>query len=341
MKSKILPILVSMLLITTLVLITSAPSENIRIKTASSDKYTGGFILDQMQTTSSYYDIISISNSLAQAFQPTITPLAKVRLLISSEENIIDPLIISIRDDINGEDLTSISLPSNYISNTANWINFDFPDITINIEETYYIVAQTNSYLEYHWFLSYNQDVDYYEQGSGWFKNFTIGQNWINYDQYGPYVDFCFKTYSFSGIQSDLECNDVFGWPNQKPGSVLNESLTIENNGDPLSLLNWEIEEIPTWGNWTITPLKGYDLTPEDGAVTIQVSVEIPNEENKNYAGEIKIVNKDNDSDFSIISITMSTPKNKEKTLYDIISTIIQHILNRYPILQILLKTII
>jgi len=336
MKNKTTPIFICMLLITTVVLMTSVNSEDHGIKNK------GGFILDQMQTTSSYYDVISIGNSLAQSFQPTISPLAKVRLLIRGDENIIDPLIISIRNDINGEDLTSISSPASHISTNLNWVNFDFPDITVNVEETYYIVAETNSYLEYHWFLSFNEDIDYYEQGSGWFKNVTLGPYFINYDEFAiPYIDFCFKTYAYSGKQSDLYCNDIFGWPNQKPGSIINDNITIKNIGDPLSLLNWEIEEIPEWGNWTITPEDGYDLTPEDGVATIQISVEIPNEENKNYAGQIKIVNKDNDSDYCIISITLSTPKNKEKTLIDILSPMIQNILNRYPIIKLLLKKLI
>jgi hypothetical protein len=330
MKNKKIPILVSMMLISTLILITNVNSEEQGIKNKS------GFILDQMQTTSSYYDVISAGNSLAQSFQPTLTPLAKVRLLINREENNNAPLIISIRNNINGEDLTSIEVPSSYISTTTKWINIDFPDISVNIEETYFIVAKTNTYLEYHWFVSYNQDVDFYEQGEGWFKNYTLGNNWMNYDEFTQaYIDFCFKTYSYSGRQSNLECNDIFGWPNQQPGSIINDSFTIKNIGDPLSLLHWEVEEIPTWGNWTITPNGGFDLTPEEGEVTININVEIPDEKNKNYDGEIKIVNKDNESDYCIISVSMSTPKNKEKPILDILLPLIQKILQRFQIFQI------
>jgi len=339
MKNKILPVLVCTLLITTIIPIIGVNCEEIE----NSDQENFGFVLDQMQTVSIYYDVISADNSLAQAFIPSITPLVKVRLLVSAEDQINQPLIVCIRDDLYGEDLTSVSVPASEIPSIVDWINFDFPDLTVNVEETYYIVAKTDSEIEYHWLIAYNEDVDFYERGSGWFRNLSMGGHWINWDEYQfhqPYNDYCFKTYSYSGLQSDLECNDIFGWPDQKPGIVINDSFTIENIGDPTSLLNWEIEEIPSWGNWTFTSDRGFDLTPEEDPITVNITVEIPNETNMVYNGEIKIVNKDDINDYCIISVSISTCKYKENT-FDILSLLIQKILQRFPIFQILLKEIL
>ena len=340
MKNKIFPVLICMLLITTIIPIIGVNCEEIEIVTnVNSDNSNFGFILDQMQTVSIYYDVISADNSLAQAFMPSITPLVKVRLLVSADDQINQPLIVSIRNDLYGEDLTSVTVQASEIPSTVDWINFDFPDITVNVEETYYIVAKTDSEIEYHWLIAFNQDVDYYERGSGWFNNLSMGGHWINWDEYQfhqPYNDYCFKTYSYTGIESDLECNDIFGWPDQKPKSIINDSFTIKNIGDPTSLLNWEIKEIPDWGNWTFTPIKGFDLTPEEGPIKVNISVVIPNETNMVYNGEIKIVNNDDNNDYYIISVSMSTCKHKENKL-DILSLLIQKILQRFPILKLLL----
>ena len=340
MKNKIFPVLVCTLLIITIIPIIGVNCEEIEnVIDENSDDNSLGFILDQMQIVSIYYDVISSDNSLAQAFMPSITPLAKVRLLVSAVDEINQPLIVSIRSDLNGEDLTSVTVSASEIPSIADWINFDFPDITVNEEETYYIVAKTDSDIEYHWLIAYNQDVDYYEQGSGWFNNMSMGGHWINWDEYQfhqPYNDYCFKTYSYTGLESDLKCNDIFGWPDQKPGSIINDSFTIENIGDPTSLLNWEIEEIPDWGNWTLSPNKGFDLTPEDDPTIVNISVEIPNETNMVYNGEIKIVNKDDNSDYYILTVSLSTCKYKINT-FDILSLLIQKIKQRFPIFNFLL----
>jgi hypothetical protein len=340
MKNKKLPVLVCTLLITTIIPIIGVNCEEIE----NSEEKNLGYILDQMQTVSIYYDVISDDNSVAQSFKPSLTPLAKVRLLVSAEEQINQPLTVSIRRNLYSEDLTSITVPASEIPPIVDWINFDFPDITVTEEETYFIVVTTDSQIEYHWLIAYNEDVDYYERGSGWFKNRSIGVNWINWDEYEfhqPYNDYCFKTYSYTGIESDLECDDIFGWPDQKPGGVVNDTFTIENRGDPSSLLNWEITEFPEWGNWTFTPDKGIDLTPEDDPIVVNVSVDIPNETNMVYSGEIKIVNKEDNNDFCIISVSLSTSKSKEKNNYDILYSLIQKIIQRFPIIQLFLTEIL
>jgi len=60
-----------------------------------------------------------------------------------------------------------------------------------------------------------------------------------------------------------------------------------------------------------ITPEKGFDFTPSDGEITIDVSVEAPHTEDITWNGEIKVVNSNNVDDFEIIPISMTTPKQR------------------------------
>jgi len=63
----------------------------------------------------------------------------------------------------------------------------------------------------------------------------------------------------------------------------------------------------------TINPSTGNNLKPEDGSVTVQISVEAPHSSiPEEYLGEIKIVNDDNDDDYCIISASLITPNKKD-----------------------------
>ena len=87
-------------------------------------------------------------------------------------------------------------------------------------------------------------------------------------------------------------------------------SFTIENVGDPGSMIDWEVIVWPDWGEWTFTPSSGNDLKPEDGPLTVQVSVVAPDERNEEFSGHVKIVNIDDSSDSCLIHVSLVTPKN-------------------------------
>lgn len=110
----------------------------------------------------------------------------------------------------------------------------------------------------------------------------------------------------------DLTCDGTLIWNAVKPGTLVNGTITVSNIGDNESLLNWEIAEYPMdWGRWAINPSIGENLTPEQGVITIQVSVEVPDIEETNFTGYIKIVNTESSSDFEIIDVTLSTVKTR------------------------------
>jgi len=105
----------------------------------------------------------------------------------------------------------------------------------------------------------------------------------------------------------DLTCDGTLEWNNVTPNETVNGSFTINNVGESGSSLDWEINEWPTWGEWTFTPKHGYNLNPEDGPTTSMVSVVVPNLENHLFTGELRIQNIENTSDYSTIPITLKT----------------------------------
>ena len=113
------------------------------------------------------------------------------------------------------------------------------------------------------------------------------------------------KSNIFFDPEPDLDCDGDLSWVYPEPGSTLTGTLTVENIGDAGSLLDWEIVEWPDWGTWTFTPSSGDDLTPEDGAVSVNVEAFYPGGP---IYGEIKIVNCENPDDFCIISISTPPP---------------------------------
>jgi hypothetical protein len=106
-------------------------------------------------------------------------------------------------------------------------------------------------------------------------------------------------------------CNGNLIWTNVTPGATVTGSFTVENCGGPGTELSWEVETPTNWGTWDFSPDSGTGLTPEDGAVTVNVEVTVPNEMNKELLEKIKIVNNDNTSDFCELDVYIQTPRNR------------------------------
>jgi len=101
----------------------------------------------------------------------------------------------------------------------------------------------------------------------------------------------------------DLECDGDFYVVDPEPSATIVGIFTVENIGDPLSELNWEIESYPDWGTWTFDPDSGTGLTPEGGWLTVIVEFILPDELEDDLVGEIKVVNIDNPDDFDTIPV--------------------------------------
>jgi len=163
---------------------------------------------------------------LAQSFKPTLPILTRIKLYLGQTSEAICDLIVSIREDMDGNDIVSVSISPEEIPEYPDhdWIEFDLPDISVDVGETYYIVARSNcNYYNftYYW-LSNVEDV------------YPNGEHWVNNspDLWRPSVgDSCFETYGF-GDSLEVEINGGF-----------RISANIINNGTATaSDINWSID---------------------------------------------------------------------------------------------------
>lgn len=114
----------------------------------------------------------------------------------------------------------------------------------------------------------------------------------------------------------NLDCSGHLSWTNIKPGATVNGSFIVQNIGDSGSLLNWTINNsMISWGTWSFNPSSGENLTPEDGQVTVHVSVVAPNEEKSDFSGYIQVENIDNPEDYELIMVKLETPVNHHSVI--------------------------
>ncbi len=106
-----------------------------------------------------------------------------------------------------------------------------------------------------------------------------------------------------------LDCSGSLSWNNIKPGATVSGSFQLQNIGGANSTLNWTINTSSiTWGTWSYTPQSGENLTPDEGQITVQVSVIAPAQGNTDFEGYIRVENQQNADDFDLIPVSLTTP---------------------------------
>ncbi|MCK5031350.1 MAG: PKD domain-containing protein, partial [Thermoplasmatales archaeon] len=154
--------------------------------------------IDQQQTVDSGVSwSISEYGYYAQSFTPALGQLTRVELKLY-KKGTPDGLKISIRSSLTGSDLTSKYLLGSSISTSANWHEFNFPDITVTTGNTYYIVWDPVGAPDFNnnFYLRVGAGNPYIS-GSAWIY---LGSIWEVHDPpESPNPDFCFKTYGISG----------------------------------------------------------------------------------------------------------------------------------------------
>ncbi len=166
-----------------------------------------GDILDQYQLRNSgraYY--LCLDQWLAQGFTPTVSVLTRVELCLYEDG---DPpadvvITVSIRESLTGDDLCSCEILSGHFSPNPLWVEFDFPDIMVTSESTYYLIARSDSLLLFDGFSWLIDNDNPYHRGDA-YLSFDQGGSWMALDFPPEDVecDTTFKTYGLNESQME------------------------------------------------------------------------------------------------------------------------------------------
>ena len=187
---------------TDFVAVSKLKSNDLKLDEIIVDYSGNGDVLDQQQPTSCGH-AYSITNQqwLAQSFKPSLEVLTRVKLWIFKAGNPPDDeeITVSIRENLDESDKVTLSIDASPISN--QWVEFDFTDMVLTPDDTYYIVVRANGgdvVNCYSWVFDINNP---YERGEGWFS-IDGGSNWYLADTPDwPESDCCFKTYGYDRNQ--------------------------------------------------------------------------------------------------------------------------------------------
>jgi len=146
---------------------------------------------------------------------------------------------------------------------------------------------------------------------------------------------FCMDHGEVSVPEPDLDCDGSLNWVNVTAGETVTGTFTVENIGDPDSLLDWQIDSYPNWGTWTFDPDGGTGLLP-GAPVTVDVEVVAPDDPESDFTGEIVLVNSDDPDDTCIIDVSLATPVSQQSLIFQFFEMLAQ----RFPILGRILAAI-
>jgi len=171
---------------------------------------------------------------VAQSFKPSMTPLTKVDLAILTDIYTTQPVVVSIRSDLEGNDITSITVPHEQIpQDNISWCSFNFPNVTVVPGTTYYIIVRSNA-------TGYGYCMGYY--GSNLYPR---GNTWLCYDgNWTAYYseDCAFRTYSIDNQSPNPPTIDGPHYGKTNTTYAFSLGPITDPNGDQLYCL-WG------WGN--------------------------------------------------------------------------------------------
>jgi hypothetical protein len=177
---------------------------NATIYDYSTINHTSDDQIDQQQTLMYAGAGPSYPSKLAQSFKPSVNTLTRVQLYLGRDYSVSGNIKISIRSTLIGPTLTSISISAQSIPYPdCHWVEFNFPDITVVPEQTYYMIfepSSSDSSSVVNWGF-YNQN-DNYHRGSAW--SYSPEDGWTYYGPDDNGMDYTFKTYGKNNAQGDL-----------------------------------------------------------------------------------------------------------------------------------------
>ncbi len=163
-----------------------------------------GDILDQYQTEFKgwSWDIKSNSEG-AQSFQPNLSTLTKVDLLIWKEAVLLGDYIVRIHEFLDAAPIAEARVTAITVPTSPGWVEFIFKEvIEVEPQQTYYITSSSDeAFGTYYWGGAYET---VYDRGTQWRK--TSDGPWVEYPDY----DFCFKTYGLEENNPPIAYDDFY-----------------------------------------------------------------------------------------------------------------------------------
>ncbi len=234
---------------------------------------TIGDELDQYQATTpnaalpvgrlAVNESIIFNVSVAQSFIPQKEMLTRVELYIGRNETTTYSYVVAIRKHLTEENLAITSVSADKIPVVENitdfeWIEFDFADLLVTINQTYYIVAYTANASENFYYWAANNNSESYPHGCAWISldggdtwtNESTAaeykENWIN--GYSPLNykdntwDMNFKTYGREAYNLETQIKGGIGVnlviKNTGPGDAEDIDYNITVTGGLLGMIN-------------------------------------------------------------------------------------------------------
>ncbi len=142
---------------------------------------------DVSQNQANYYKMVNSQRSQAQSFIPNSSLLLGIELYIWNFREGLGPLNISIREQLDGNDLVSSTLSAAEAKLEFNYIQMDTLEVTPG--NTYYLVLESPESTVLGEFWSVGRIEDNYGDGVSYSKNTSQGQDWTA-DEY----DLTFRT---------------------------------------------------------------------------------------------------------------------------------------------------
>jgi len=254
----------------------------------------------------------------AQSFKPKYQNLSRVEIVLGkTTEADSGDFIISIHTSLDGPALTSKTIEFNSIPNYIEfeWVEFDFPDIDVIPENTYYILGSPTSFDMEDMVVWPFGTYENYSRGSTWWKG---QQDWFN----NPTLDQAFKTYGC------INCSGQNNPPNKPTITGPTSGKTETEYTYNFSTIDPEGDDVYYWILWFDgCPGVSWDGPYESGEDVIK---KYTYSEDGNYTISVKAKDS-NGAESEWATLEVSMPKQKS---YNQIPRIILWLLERFPFLQ-------
>ena len=186
------------------------------------------------------------------------------------------------------------------------------------------------------------QGVGFFPPQSGWglhqdpitlheavFKGELLGfPDWTDtYDVFGYSADMCFQLTTKEEAIPAICCDPgIMTWSEIVPGSTVTGTFHVWNCGDDGSTLNWKVDTYPAWMSGAVfTPDSGSIVAPGAGT-DVTFTFTAPTNQNQNFAGDVKVINEDDPSDYCEMSASLATPR-----MRGVHNTFFLRILEQFP----------